>query len=127
MFTKHKLELLIGNVKIFGTLNNSETAKKIIRCLPFRARMRRWGGELYFAIPEAIDELDEATSSLQAGTLAFWAPGNAFCIFFGPTPMSTSFVPVPSSEVCIIGALDSIPKELFSVAESTQVELLLTE
>jgi hypothetical protein len=89
--------------------------------------MRRWGGELYFAIPETIDELDESTSNLQAGTLAFWPPGNAFCIFFGPTPMSTSFVPVPSSKVCIIGALDSIPKELFSVAESTQVELLLTE
>ncbi|MGR5222439.1 cyclophilin-like fold protein [Vibrio parahaemolyticus] len=127
MFTKHKLELIMGNLKVFGTLNNSETAQKIMQCLPFRARMRRWGGELYFALPEAIDDQGESTSSLQAGTLAFWAPGNAFCIFFGPTPMSTGFAPVPSSEVCIIGSLDSIPKELFSIPESTQVELFLTE
>jgi uncharacterized protein len=37
------------------------------------------------------------------GELGYWPPGNAFCIFFGPTPASSGDAPVAASPVNILG------------------------
>ena len=37
------------------------------------------------------------------GELGYWPSGNAFCIFFGPTPISRGDKIVPASAVNIIG------------------------
>ena len=43
---------------------------------------------------------DEAgTMDVEAGDVAFWAPGPAIAIFFGKTPMSKGEKPVPASPV----------------------------
>ena len=37
------------------------------------------------------------------GDLAYWPPGKAFCIFFGPTPMSQGNEIRPASAVNVVG------------------------
>lgn len=50
--------------------------------------------------------LDEsATTKVSIGDIGYWPPGNAFAIFFGPTPMSKGAEPVPASEVNIVGRI----------------------
>ncbi len=90
-----------GNI-IEAQLNNTDTAKKILDALPIEGILNRWGEEIYFSIP--VDgSLEDSTEVLEAGEIAFWPPGNAFCIFFGPTPISTDEKPRAAGPVTVIG------------------------
>ena len=42
---------------------------------------------------------------MKVGELALWPPGNALCIFFGPTPASSGREPRAASPVNPIGRL----------------------
>lgn len=77
-----------------GTLDDCPTAKAIASALPIEARASTWGGEMYFRIP--VDhELEPGAGDLrEVGDLAYRPPGNALCIFFGPTPAPVSAKPV---------------------------------
>ena len=92
-----------GNI-VEAELNNTDTAKKIIDILPVKGTISRWGGEIYFSIP--IDSsLEDSIEVLEIGDIAFWSPGNAFCIFFGPTPVSTDQKPKAASPVAVVGKI----------------------
>jgi hypothetical protein len=82
-----------GEVSIPATLNNSLTAERIIEALPFEGKGNRWGDEIYFTIPVSVDEDDDARQEMAVGELAYWPSGSAFCIFFGPTPVSRGDIP----------------------------------
>ncbi len=125
MSIHNKIELTIGNIKITGKLNQSDIARKIKDILPLRSRVKRWGGELYFSLPSKIDIASEMTLKVRDGQLAYWPPGNAFCIFFGATPYSEDKTPIPSSEVCIIGDIDETLCDLFTVPDNAQIEVSL--
>ena len=49
--------------------------------------MNTWGEEIYFGIPVDI-QLEDGQEVVDSGDLGYWPPGHAFCIFFGPTPVS---------------------------------------
>jgi hypothetical protein len=90
-----------GNI-IEAELNDTGTARKILDALPIEGIISRWGEEIYFSIP--VDgSLENGIEVLEAGDIAFWPPGNAFCIFFGPTPISTSEKPRAAGPVTVIG------------------------
>ena len=90
-----------GN-KIKGELNNSPTAKKIYAALPLKSSINRWGDEIYFKIP-IESEIENGIEFLDEGSLAYWPPGNAFCIFFGLTPASTDDRPRAVGPVNLVG------------------------
>lgn len=87
--------------KAFATeaeLDDSETARAIARALPIRARARRWGEEIYFQIDVDRPLSGDARETMEVGELAYWPPGKAFCIFFGPTPASRGSEPRAASD-----------------------------
>jgi len=92
----------ISGEKIKGELNNSLTAKKIYAALPLGSSINRWGDEIYFEIP-IESEIENGVEFLDKGSLAYWPPGNAFCIFFGQTPASTDDRPRAAGPVNLIG------------------------
>ena len=92
----------VSGKKIIGELNNSRTAKKIYAALPFESKINRWGDEIYFGIP-IESEIENGIEFLDEGSLAYWPPGNAFCIFFGLTPASTDDRPRAAGPVELIG------------------------
>jgi hypothetical protein len=81
---------------------NPITAQAILDALPIRGRTNRWGDEIYFSIPVAVT-VEKAHEEVEVGDLAFWPPGNGFCIFFGRTPASTSAKPRAASPVNVFG------------------------
>ena len=98
-----KIRIIIGNLSIEGTLNDTPTAKKVAEVLPLSTHFDTWGEEIYFRIP-VVAELDKsARKEVELGDLGYWPTGNAFCIFFGQTPMSSHGKIVPASAVNIIG------------------------
>lgn len=95
----------ISGKKINAELNNSPTARKIYAALPLESSINRWGDEIYFEIP-IESEIKNGVEFLDKGSLAYWPPGNAFCIFFGQTPASTDDRPRAAGPVNLIGTIN---------------------
>jgi uncharacterized protein len=84
----NKVKITIGTITVTAEFNTTPTAEKIIAALPFSESVTRWGDEIYFTIPVSIDRESGARSDVEVGALGYWPVGSAFCIFFGPTPVT---------------------------------------
>lgn len=98
-----KIRITIGDLSMIAELNDTPTAKKTAEALPLRCSFNTWGDEIYFTIPVASPLEETARETVDLGDIGYWPTGKAFCIFFGPTPMSTGGKIVPASAVNIIG------------------------
>jgi len=98
------IEIAFNETIIDAKLNDSVTAQKILKALPIKSGINLWGNEVYFEIPVESD-LENGKELMDIGNIAFWPPGNAFCIFFGPTPASNDSRPRAASAVTVIGKI----------------------
>lgn len=92
-----------GDISLTAELNDSDTAGRIWDALPFEGRANVWGDEIYFEIPLELALASDARAEVEIGELAYWPTGSAFCIFFGPTPVSTGDQPRAYSPVNVFG------------------------
>jgi hypothetical protein len=93
----------IGVKTLRASLGDSPAAKKVAAALPLTVTMSRWGDEYYGSAGLSIPEDASARELMEVGEIAFWGPGKALCIFFGPTPASTDQRPRAASNVLPIG------------------------
>ncbi|MEM2186400.1 MAG: cyclophilin-like fold protein [Thermofilaceae archaeon] len=91
-----------GTVIVELTGRNPRTAEALLRALPFESRARRWGEEVYFESPVDAGE-EDASELVEVGDVAYWPPGRALCLFFGPTPISRPGEIRPASSVNVMG------------------------
>lgn len=99
----NRIKISCGQIAVFAELNDSPTARAIWDALPVEARARTWGEEIYFPIPVKCALEKTAREVVQIGELGYWPPGTAFCIFFGPTPISRPGEIRAASAVNIVG------------------------
>ena len=118
-----KIRILIGHLALDGELNDTPTAKKVAEVLPLNAPFNTWGDEIYFTIPVEAELDESAREEVDLGDLGYWPTGRAFCIFFGPTPMSTQGKIIPASAVNIIGRVRGDAKKLSEVMHEREVAL----
>jgi hypothetical protein len=116
-----RIRITAGAVSGEAEMNASGTAKKILDALPIEGRANRWGEEIYFSIPVSCGQEADARERMQVGELAYWPPGKAFCIFFGPTPASDGEEPVAASEVNVIGRIIGDAKAFGAVKSGEKV------
>jgi hypothetical protein len=112
-----------GEVRLEAELNDGPTATKVWEALPISAKAKTWGDEIYFDIPVWMEEEANAKSDLEVGTLGYWPPGHAFCIFFGPTPSSSGKKPRAASPVNPVGRLLGDATPLHKVQDGQKVRL----
>ena len=104
----------IGQVKANLLLDkNPETCKAIWENLPLELNLSRWGEELYGSIPVKIEE-ENSQLECEIGDIGYWMQGSGFCIFWGPTPASSSEKPVAASPVNIFAKIDGDVKAIFN-------------
>lgn len=116
-----------GSVQMLAELNDSKTAQAIWDALPLTASASTWGDEIYFGIPIHEAE-DQARATVDLGDLGYWPPGNAFCIFFGPTPMSRGPKEIrPASPVNVVGRVTGDPTRFKAVRSGETVTLQRSE
>jgi len=118
-----KIWINAGGVSMLAELNDSGTANKIWRVLPIETNVNTWGDEIFFEIPVVSEEEPEARSEVDVGELGYWPVGNAFCIFFGPTPVSTDERPRAASPVNIVGNLQGDATEFRNVRNGAKVSI----
>ncbi len=123
MATERKIRITAGPVQAEATLNESPTATLIWNALPIEARGNTWGDEIYFSIPVNAKQEKDARDLVSVGELGYWAPGTAFCIFFGRTPASTDDRPRAASPVNIIGTVSGDATVFRKVSSGTKVTL----
>jgi len=87
---------------------NPKTCKAIWDNLPLNLKLTRWGEELYGSIPVKIRE-ENSQVDCEIGDIGYWPDGHGFCIFFGPTPASTSDKPIAASPVNIFAKIEGDP------------------
>jgi len=118
-----KILIRSGAVEMSAELNDSDTASAIFSALPLSARANTWGDEIYFRVP--VDrKLDTTAAELvQVGDLGYWPSGRAFCIFFGPTPVSRGDEIRPASAVNVIGKLIGDARVFKAVGDGDLIEL----
>ena len=118
-----RIKIKISNsLELNAQLNGSETAGKIWDSLPLKSKTSTWGDEIYFPIPvKAKIEDGFAQDVVEIGDLGFWPEGDAFCIFYGMTPVSKPGEIRPASTVNIIGKLESDWEQLKGVKQDEDI------
>ena len=101
-----KIRITAGKISATAELFENPTADAIWDALPLEARINTWGEEIYFDIPVYLDQADDAREIVDMGHLGYWPSGNAFCIFFGPTPVSRGNEIRPASAVNVFGQIE---------------------
>ncbi len=118
-----KIKIRAGNVEAEAVLNDSATARKIWEALPIEARANTWGDEIYFAIPVKAPLEKNARELVEVGDLGYWPSGNAFCIFFGPTPVSRGSEVRPASAVNVIGRVSGDARVFQKVPSGSKMRI----
>ena len=110
-----------GAVQVTAELNDTPTADAVWEALPFEAAASTWGDEIYFGIPVHAEEEPGAGPVVEMGAVAYWPPGSALCLFFGPTPASRGSEIRAASAVNVIGSIDGDPTALKRVPNGQRI------
>lgn len=83
------------------------TVKEILASLPISVTAHVWGEEIYTDPIDIAVKEENQKSLVNLLDVAFWPPGKAICLFFGPTPIGKKDEIKPYSPVNIIGRITS--------------------
>ena len=108
-----RVRIAAGTVEMIAELNASETAGKVVEALPLAGKARAWGDEIYFDTALVLPE-EDPSAHVPPGTVAYWPPGKAICLFFGQTP---------ASPVNVIGRMLGNPRDLAAVSPGDTVRI----
>jgi uncharacterized protein len=117
------IKISTATISLTAELNDSPTARAIHKALPIESVSRRWGDEVYFDIPVKCELEPQAKSDMAVGEIAYWPPGNAFCVFFGPTPASKSKLPRAAGPVNPIGNIAGDATQLRAVKDGEKIRI----
>ena len=110
--SERRIRIRAAAVTVSAALNDSPTADAVWDALPITGQVETWGDEIYFSIPVEAAEADDSLATVDKGAVAYWPPGSALCLFWGPTPMSRGDEIRPASAVNVLGAIDGDPTVL---------------
>ena len=74
-----------------------------------------------------MTEADDAVQDVAVGALAYWPPGSAFCIFYGPTPVSRGDRPRAYSPVNPFGRVRGDATRFREVANGADITVVAVE
>ena len=102
-----RIRVMEAGIDLTATLNASRTVERLLEALPIESEATRWGEEIYFLTTvSAPPETPAAT--VPSGTIAYWPPGQAFCVFFGQTPYSpVNILGSIDGDASVFGRVDS--------------------
>ena len=118
-----KIVIAAGSLRVEAELNDGPTARQIWAALPIQGSASTWGDEIYFEIPVVAGQETDARAGVEVGELGYWPVGHAFCIFFGPTPVSTDDRPRAYSPVNILGRVLGDATVFRAVKSGTAVQI----
>lgn len=83
-----------------------KTVQAILEKLPVEINITKWGDELYTERTQISANEENAKKEVDYLDVAYWPEGNALCLFYGPTPISTDGQILAYSPVNIVGRIN---------------------
>ena len=117
-----RIMIQAGSITAEAELIENETSNAIWEALPIKSTVNTWGNEVYFAIPVSVAS-ENGQEVVTVGDIAYWPPGKAFCIFFGPTPSSRGNEIRAASAVNVFGKLAGDPKVFSAVRDGQKISV----
>jgi hypothetical protein len=117
-----RIRIKASLIAAVAELNDTKTAQAIWEVLPVKGQASLWGDEIYFSVPVSTG-LEKGQEVVKAGDLGYWPPGSAFCIFFGPTPVSHGDEIRPASAVTVFGRVTSDPSLFRQVTLGAEISV----
>ncbi|MFM8659163.1 MAG: cyclophilin-like fold protein [Candidatus Nitrosotenuis sp.] len=105
---KHQILVKISTHSITLELDDSlapKTVSAFLSKLPFSLKANIWGKEIYTDPAPFSVQTENAKGMVELFDVAFWPPGNAICLFYGPTLLGTKGQIKPYSPVNVIGKI----------------------
>jgi len=115
-----RIRITAGAIEATAELNHTRTAQAIWEALPITGRVNLWGDEIYFSTPLSL-KLEAGQELVNVGDLGYWPQDNAFCIFFGPTPVSQGDEIRPASPVTVFGKVIGDARVFKKVTAGTKI------
>jgi len=122
-----KVMISCGRLSYEAELFDTATGKMMVKEIPLEGNANIWGEEIYFPLSFTAELEENAKEEVDIGTIAYWPPGKAFCIFFGPTPVSTSLKPRAYSPVNVIGKINGDLAELQNISPGEKIKVNLVQ
>ena len=111
-----------GNKLITATLDDSPTAKDLVKSLPLTISMKRWGDREYYGkLREPLSDQGRKQSGFENGDVAYWVPGGSFAIFFDDK------VNPDISNLIVFGKISSDLKVFDTLGESLEMRIELAK
>ncbi len=118
---ERRIRISAGDVVVSAELDDTDAANRLWEALPVQASANTWGDEIYFSVGIEADLDDTAQETVELGAVGYWPPGDALCLFFGPTPMSVGDEIRPASAVNILGMIEGDSTVLKAVSGGTPI------
>ena len=122
-----RINISVENLSVEAEMLDTPTGQKILEALPIESSANVWGDEIYFDIPLRLEQEAEARAEVEVGDLAYWPAGPAFCIFFGPTPVSTGDRPRAYSPVNVFGRVSGDTGQFRTVSNGAVIKIAHAE
>ena len=122
-----KINISVESLSLEAEMFETPTARKMMEALPFESSANVWGDEIYFDIPLSLEQEPDARADVEVGDLAYWPAGPAFCIFFGPTPVSTGDQPRAYSPVNVFGRVSGDTGKLKTISAGAVIKVTLVK
>jgi hypothetical protein len=126
---KHIVQVKIPNSSpIFLELDDSnspKTTNNFIEKLPFTVNLNVWGDEIYTSESPISQKEENAKPLVQINDVAYWPPGKAICLFYGPTPIGNPGEITPASPVNIIGKIVSPNRTILNSVDGKSAIFIL--
>ena len=118
---ERRIRISAGDVVVSAELDHTDAASRLWEALPVQASANTWGDEIYFSVGIDADLDDTAQETVELGAVGYWPPGDALCLFFGPTPVSVGDEIRPASAVNILGMIEGDSTVLKAVSGGTPI------
>jgi len=120
-----RISIGFDGLGVQAQLRDTPCARGLYEALPLDARVRTWGEEITFPIGLALPTGEALRSEMAVGEIACWPAGEAFCLFFGPTPASDADgTPRAASDVEPLGHVLGDVKPLRAIRAGGRVMLV---
>ncbi len=103
---------------------DNAVAVELFHNLPQAISMSRWGDEFYGTLSCGLGKSSVPLRDVfEVGEVALWPDGNAFCLFFGPTPVSLRDEPRMASPGVPLGKMRGDATVFRQMGSSLKVKL----
>jgi len=120
---QHTVRIKVAEIDIECTLNRTITSLALLELLPITASTSTWGNEIYFPIGLGAEIEPASSDVVESGAIAYWPPGDAFCIFYGKTPASTPDEIRAASPVTLLGTVNGDETVFKSIRSGEEITI----